>query len=291
MVVEFGGSFVVRLAFVSAFGFLLLWLAPANAQLTELSAGSDATSCLVRPKQVIELGTPVAGLLTQLLVDRGDTVKAGQLIAQLDSRVEEAQLGLDRYRAKNTTEIEAARTDLDWNQRELERKKKLRDNMFAKIGDVDEYETKVAQDQISIRKAEMDAGIAALEAERSQQQLDLKRIKSPVDGVVTERKLAPGEYVYEQTPLMTIAELDPLYVELVMPASRYGSVMAGMTAELRLNDPVGGTYSAKVQVVDPIIDAASNTFGVRLVLPNPGNKIPAGIRCSVRLAEKPPGAG
>ena len=258
-------------------------LAPAAAQIDEQGTASDATSCLVRPKQVIEVGTPVAGLLTQLLVDRGDTVKAGELIAQLDSRVEEAQLALDRYRAKNTTEIEAARTDLDWNQRELERKKKLRDNMFAKINDVDEYQTKVAQDQISIHKAEMDNGVAALEASRSQQQLDLKHIKSPVNGVVTERKLSLGEYVYEQTPLMTIAELDPLYVELVIPASRYGSVKVGVTAELRMKAPVGGVYSAKVQVVDPIIDAASNTFRVRLVLPNPGNAIPAGIRCALRF--------
>lgn len=263
----------------------VLVITPAFAQADGSDEGSDATSCLVRPKQVIQVGTPVAGLLTELLVDRGDRVKAGQLIARLDSSVEEAQLALDRYRAKNTTEIDAARVDLDWNERELERKKKLRDNMFAKIGDVDEYQTKVAQDRISIRKAEIDNGVAALEASRSERQLELKRIKSPVNGVVTDRKLSPGEYVYEQTPLVVIAELDPLYVELVFPADRYGSVKVGMTAQLRLNAPVGGRYRATVQVVDPMIDAASNTFRVRLVLPNPGNGIPAGIRCSVRLPE------
>ena len=175
--------------------------------------------------------------------------------------------------------------DLEWNKRELERKKALRGNMFAKINDVDEYETKVAQDQVSIQKAETDRGIAALEADRSERQLDLKRIKSPVNGVVTERKHAPGEYVYDQTPLMSIAELDPLYVELVIPASHYGSVKVGVSAELHLNAPIGGAYSAKVQVVDPMIDAASNTFGVRLVLPNTGTAIPAGIRCAVRFPE------
>ena len=95
---------------------------------------------------MVDLGTPVAGLLTEVLVDRGDAVKSGQLVAKLDSTVEEAQLALDRYRANNTTEADAARVDLEWNQRELERKKELRGNMFAKINDVDEYETKVAQD-------------------------------------------------------------------------------------------------------------------------------------------------
>jgi multidrug efflux pump subunit AcrA (membrane-fusion protein) len=130
-----------------------------------------------------------------------------------------------------------------------------------------------------------DSGIAALEAARSERQLDLKRIKSPVNGVVTARKHAPGEYVYDQTPLISIAELDPLYVELVMSASRYGAIKVDMAAELRLNPPIGGTYSAKVQVVDPMIDAASSTFGVRLILPNPGNAIPAGIRCTVQFLD------
>jgi RND family efflux transporter MFP subunit len=275
---------------VLRFGFVLVCLdflsvAPAPAEVDERSAGSVATSCLVRPKQLVDLGTPVAGLLTEVLVDRGDAVKSGQLVAKLDSTVEEAQLALDRYRANNTTEADAARVDLEWNQRELERKKELRGNMFAKINDVDEYETKVAQDQVSIRKAEIDSGIAALEAARSERQLDLKRIKSPVNGVVTARKHGPGEYVYDQTPLMSIAELDPLYVELVMPASRYGAIKVDMAAELRLNPPIGGTYSAKVQVVDPMIDAASSTFGVRLILPNPGNAIPAGIGCTVQFPD------
>lgn len=260
----------------------------ALADVDEPKAPSDATSCILRPKQVIELGTPVAGLLAEVLVDRGDAVKAGQMVARLDSSVEEAQLALDRYRAKNTTEVDAAHLDLEWNKRELERKKELRGNMFAKINDVDEYETKVAQDETSIRKAEIDSRIAALEADRSEKQLDLKRIKSPVDGVVIERKHAPGEYVYDQTPLMSIAELDPLYVELVIPANRFGSIKPGSSAELRLDapSPIGDqTYSAKVKVIDPVIDAASNTFGVRLVLPNPGAAIPAGIRCWVHFPE------
>jgi RND family efflux transporter MFP subunit len=274
------GEFVKRSGLVLA--CLCCSISPVPADVPE---PSDATSCLVRPKQVVDLGAPVAGMLAEVLVDRGDAVKSAQLVAKLESSVEEAQLALDRYRAKNSTEADTARLDLEWNKRELERKKELRANMFAKINDVDEYETKVAQDQVLIRKAEIDGGIAGLEADRSERQLDLKRIKSPVNGVVTERKRAPGEYVYDQTPLMSIAELDPLYVELVIPASRYGSVKVGSTAELSLNAPVGGSYFAKVQVVDPMIDAASNTFGVRLVLPNPGNAIPAGIRCSVHFPE------
>jgi multidrug efflux pump subunit AcrA (membrane-fusion protein) len=52
-------------------------------------------------------------------------------------------------------------------------------------------------------------------------------------------------------------------------------------------EPVGGSVAARVVVVDPVIDAASNTFGVRLLLPNPDTRIPAGIRCGVTWQPTP----
>jgi multidrug efflux pump subunit AcrA (membrane-fusion protein) len=154
--------------------------------------------------------------------------------------------------------------------------------------DVDKYRAMVNQDQIAIRKAEADLHIAALEAIRSERQLNLKFIRSSINGVVTERKLSPGEHVYEQTPILTIAEINPLYVELVVNAEQYPFFRVGMTAELHPGAPAGGVYSASVDVVDPVIDAGSNTFRVRLVLPNPKNAIPAGVRCTVRLPNKTP---
>jgi len=72
-------------------------------------------------------------------------------------------------------------------------------------------------------------------------------------------------------------------VELVVNAEQYPFFRVGMTAEIHPSAPVGGMYSAHVDVVDPVIDAGSNTFRVRLELPNPKNAIPAGIRCTVRL--------
>ena len=89
--------------------------------------------------------------------------------------------------------------------------------------------------------------------------------------------------MYEQTPILTIAEINPLYVELVVNAAQYPFFRVGMTAALHPSAPVGGVYSASVDVVDPVIDTGSNTFRVRLILPNPKNAIPAGVRCTVRL--------
>jgi RND family efflux transporter MFP subunit len=274
---------------MSKFAVLLLpcFLALAGAgRCTEtVPIAADVTTCLAKPKQVIQLGGPVFGILAEVFVDRTDVVKRGQLVAKLDTTVEEAQVALDRFRAKNTTQIEAAQTDLAWNERELARRQKLADIKFARMNETDEIATKVEQDRIAIRKAEVDLKTAALEADRSESQLKLKMIKSPVDGVVTEIKLMPGEFINETTPIMTIAQIDPLSVDVVLPAERYKAVKVGLTAELRLYAPVDDTFEATVDAVDPIIDAASDTFRVRLALPNPGNAIPAGVRCSVRLPD------
>jgi RND family efflux transporter MFP subunit len=243
----------------------------------------DVTSCLVKPKKVVQLGSSVFGVLAELLVDRADKVSRGQVVGKLDTGVEEAQMALDRYRAKITTPIEAARADLGWNERELGRRQKLATNMWSKVNDVDEAATKVEQDKIAIRKAEDDLKVAELEALRSEAQYNLKLIRSPLDGVVTDIKLLPGEYIYESTPIMTLAQVDPLSIELVLPSGEYRSIKPGDMVELHLLQPMNMRTQARIEVVDPLIDPASDTFRVRLAMPNPGNEIPAGVRCMAKL--------
>ncbi len=280
-----------KLSLSPGMAFCLVMSLISSASAAEVAQGyaaGDVVSCTIRPRQVVQLASPVSGRIAEEFVDRGDAVSQGEVVAKLESGVEEAQLALDLYRAENSTERETAEADLGFNERQLERKQKLRDNMFAKMDDVDDYTTRIVQDRISIRKAEINKHLSALEAARSASALNLRRVKSSIDGVVTERKLQPGEYVYEQTPIMTIAQIDPLSVELVVSAQLYGTIKVGGTVEIHPNPPVSGVYRVKVDVVDPVIDVASETFGVRLILPNPGRVIAAGIRCSALLPKTVP---
>jgi membrane fusion protein, multidrug efflux system len=233
-------------------------VAPARAQI-------DASTCIIKPHIQIQLGSAVSGMLSATLVDRGDTVTQGQIVAQLESTVEQATLALDRVKASNDSAIRVEQVD-----RGIDNKNSL-----------DELETKVREGELRIQQAQMDQRLAALTANRSQRALELKQIRSPIDGVVIERKLSAGEYIHEQTSIMTIAQIDPLNVELVLPLDRYGDIRIGSTAIVHPAAPAGGAYPAKAEVIDPVIDAASGTFGVRLILPNPNRTIPAGIRCTV----------
>lgn len=239
-------------------------------------------TCIVKPRVTVQLGSPVSGILSATMVDRGDLVKKGQLVAQLESSVEQAALALDKLRAANDTAVKTEMIDKELLAREAERKRSLVDKGIANQNSMDELDTKVREGELRVQQAEMDRRIAALSAERTERALALKQIRSPIDGIVVERKLSAGEYIHEQTSIMMIAQVDPLNVEVVLPLQRYGTIKVGDVAIVHLAPPVGGAYPSKADVVDTVIDAASDTFGVRLVLPNPDRTIPAGVRCTVQ---------
>lgn len=132
------------------------------------------------------------------------------------------------------------------------------------------------------------------------EQLRLRTIKSPVDGVVIDRLLAAGELADNRDlrkPILRLADIGTLYVEVLMPIEAFGKLSAGQKVEVLPEAPIGGRYTATVQVIDRVFDAASGTFGVRLELPNPDLKLPAGIKCKAsfpaiagRFSTAPPSA-
>jgi len=256
------------------------------ALLLLLSSGSamaEDYACLIEPRQVLKLATPVQGVVASVAVDRGDRVKKGQVVARLDSEMEEANLLIARLRAANDTEIASAQAKLDFLKHKLARKLQLRNNQWGSMEELEEAEsdTKVADAQL--RENVLNLSQAKLEAQRADGLLRQRQSLSPVDSVVTERTLGPGEFVNDQAHILTIAEMDPLRVETYLPLSFYGHIKVGDTAEVLPEAPVGGSYQAKVAVVDQVFDAASGTIGVRLELPNPELRLPAGIHCRVHF--------
>lgn len=219
------------------------------------SCAADESEGMIYPNEIVKVSSQVSGILEEVLVERGDIVTAGQVLARLKSGVEKAS-------------VELARANVAFLKRKADRNVEL-----AKKRLISEHE----HDELvnELKKAE-------LQLEEAQERLKLRTITSTIDGVVTERLMAPGDYVGE-TPIMKLASLNPLRIEVIAPARRYGAIRKGMKAEIRPEAPVGGVYIGKVTIVDRVIDAASSTFGVRIELPNPKLKVPSGLRCRVRF--------
>lgn len=259
--------------------FLIASAMPAAA------AEPQGYNCVIDPSQTVKLGSPVSGILAEVLVQRGDSVVRGQDIARMESSVEAMTVRFNRFRAESTAKIDAQRQRLDLANARLERARQL---VSSKIVSQDRFEELGADASVArqeLLREEQERMLARLELERSEAILQQRAIKSPIDGIVVEKRLSAGEYIHQEAAIVTIARLDPLHVETFLPVSAYGQIKTGMAAIVVPDRPLTGSYAATVSVVDRVFDPASGTFGVRLVLPNPDRQLPAGQRCRVTFAE------
>ena len=100
--------------------------------------------------------------------------------------------------------------------------------------------------------------------------------------MVVERLLSPGESV-EGRPILKLAQVDPLRVEVILGVQMLDVVTIGMRAQVTPEAPRDQPLVATVTVVDDVVDSASGTFGVRLELPNPGYALPGGLACMINF--------
>ncbi len=255
------------------------------ALATEVGATGDAIfDCVIQPTELVELSSSVSGIIDAINVDRSDPVEKDQVVAKLRSDVEQTQVDLSKQRASFEGEIEAKRASLSFARRKQERTQKLFNKKAIPFHVLDEAKTDAVLAATELRSAQQNKRMAELELERAEATLALRTVRSPVSGVVVERLKSPGEFV-EDKPILRIAQIDPLRVEVIVPVGKFGTITTGMRAEVTPELARKHKYIAEVTIVDKVVDAASGTFGVRLELPNPGNYIPGGLRCSLAFLE------
>lgn len=257
-----------------------------GAALLALACGPVAAAefdCMVEARRVVNIGAPLEALISAVHVDRGARVRRGQVLVEFDAGVERATGELARFRSEMTGATDARRARLGYATLKQERRAALVAQNFVSRQDADESEAERRLSEAELREAEDNRKVAALEHKRALEFLRQRRLVSPVDGVVIERLMHPGE-VSElgRKPILRIAEVRTLNVEAVLPTEAYRQVQRGDAAIVRPEPSIGGEFKAKVSVVDPVLDAASGTFGVRIELPQ-GGDLPAGVRCRLDL--------
>ena len=269
--------------------------APCHASLIAvlLVAGPAAAAdypCLIEPNQVLKLAAAVPGVVSSVDVRRGDRVKKGQVVARLESDVEEANAHIAHVRAANDTAVQSGQARVEFLKRKQGRNEQLRVTDAVSFAQLDEATADARVAEAQLREAGLNLTQAKLEAARAEGLLRQRRVVSPVDGVVTERALGPGEFRNDQAYILVVAETNPLRVETYLPIALHGHVRVGDKVEVLPEAPVGGAYEATVTVVDSVYNAASGTIGVQLLLPNPDARLPAGLHCTVRITERDPTA-
>lgn len=257
----------------------ILFLIILLAATTPVSADTDDYEGLIEPGEVVNIGAAADGIVAQVLVDRGSSVKRRQVLVKLESSVEWAALEKARAMAEFNAEIDLQQAQLAFAERVNDRVKVL-DAISAH--EKDQAATEVILARYRIEKARENFTLAQIELKRTLALFGRRSVMSPISGVVVERFVSPGEYIGSQ-PLLRVAQIDPLRVEVVVPAKMFRKIKPGMSATVIPELSEFGERTATVTIVDKVIDSASSTFGVRLELPNPEQEMPSGLRCVVRF--------
>ena len=275
-------AYLKKRCFLGVTGLLLALTGISFSATTEEPQNFD---CVIVPSAIVGVSTAVPGVLESVSVKRSDRVEKGQLLAALESDVEVVERDLARVRAETEAAVKLREVSLMFDQRSLRRVKSLHRDKVISIEDKDKAEREATLAGWRLQDARDLLRQRALELQRSEQVLTRRQVHSPIDGIIAQRLHHPGEYV-EDTPILRIAQLDPLYIEAIVPMTEFGSIKPGMRATVASEINPDNLHSAEVVVVDGMGDAASGTFGIRLSLPNPDYRIPAGVKCQMRL-EKP----
>jgi membrane fusion protein, heavy metal efflux system len=267
-------------------------LKSATILLSLLAAGTLQAAplrCVIEPDRAAEVGSPVIGVVESINVERGDFVREGQLLAKLRANVERASVNAAEARAQAEADVRGAQANYEFMRQKQTRAEELVRKNFISQQALDQVraETSVAQQKLA--QAQEQQRVARGELKLALAQLSQRSIRAPFDGIVAERYITVGERV-EEKPMFRVAKVNPLRVEVIVPAALFGTVEQGMVARVTPDLPNAAVLQAKVVLIDTLIDPASNTFRVRAELPNADRAVPSGLRCRAELLAAEPAA-
>ena len=192
----------------------------------------------------------VEGEVRELLVEEGDEVKAGQVLARLDG---------DRLRL----ELNEARANLAKMQRDFERNKELREKGLLSEGNFEKL-------RYDLEALEASFNLARLE-------LDYTRIRAPIDGVVSERYIKIGNTIRVGDRAYRVTSLDPLVAYLHVPEREFRRIAAGQPVAIDIDALDGDPFMATVTRVSPVVDPVTGTFKATIEMRDEARRIKPGM--------------
>jgi RND family efflux transporter MFP subunit len=263
----------------------------------------ELAGSLASPNQA-KVSSEVAGVVQQLFVELGQEVKQGQIIAKLDPqelnlalqraksqlKQTEAQLGINGIGIKEPppdeqiSSVRLAIANRDDAQAQLRRAQKLRNQNLLSQADLDTAETKVKVTEANYQAAieNVQSLKATLQDRRQAVELAEKKlndtsIRSSVAGQASERLVQKGEYIRENTAIVSIVQMNPLKVKTAIQ-ERYSSVVApGLAVEFSVESFPGEKFKGSIAYVSPAVDQNLRTFPVEVLVDNSHRKLKPGF--------------
>jgi membrane fusion protein (multidrug efflux system) len=256
----------------------------------------------VEAYETSEIGFQVAGRVKRVLVEEGQAVAAGQVLAELDpvdyrlgAEIADNEAAAARAMAEKARagarrqELEQAKAALEQAEDEYRRMKVLYERKSLAPNDFKKIEThwRVARERYEealegARREDREAAEAKARQAEANARLNRKRLedtqlRAPVAGVVARRLADTGEMIAAGMPVVVLMRLNPARVHVGVPEAEIGKVKTGLRARVRIPSLGGREFPARVELVGFAAEPQSRTFPVRLLAPNPALELRAGM--------------
>jgi RND family efflux transporter MFP subunit len=263
----------------------------------------DLSGTLISPDQA-RVSSEVAGKVTEVLVEIGQDVAAGQPLVRLDTvelslaleraesamRQTEAQLGIDPSRpdrVPSDEEIASVRTaaaNRDDARAQLARAEELISKGLLSRAELDTTQTRVKVTEAAYQAARENVAAlkASLQDRRASWDLAKKKladavVRAPVSGAISERTVQRGEFLRENTPIATIVRMNPLKFRTAVQEKYANMIHQNQPVEFSVEAFPGETFTGKIAFISPAVDQASRTFAAEVLVENPSRKLKPGF--------------
>lgn len=275
----------------------------ATVQRISIQRSVDLSGTLISPDQA-RVSSEVAGVVRDVLIEIGQEVSVGQELVRLDTtelnlalqraesalRQTEAQLGIDASRGiqiPSDDQIAAVRTaaaNRDDARAQLMRAQELIAKGLMSRAELDTVQTRVKVSEAAYQSAieNVQALKASLQDRRASYDLAKKKlsdavIKAPVPGAVAERTVQRGEYIRENTPVLTIVRMNPLKLKTGVQEKYADLIRPNQIVDFKVEPFPDDMFHGKIAYISPSVDQSTRTFTAEILVDNPAHKLKPGF--------------
>jgi len=254
----------------------------------------------VTAKRQATVSAQIMGTLTEVLVDEGDHVKAGQVLARLDSTAQRAALAQSQAQFRVSEALYAqAKAQLKQNYRDLVRNEDLQARRLVSMQALETARTLVQTQAAQVESQRRQVDLAAANLKSAQFALDQTIVRSPFSGVVIAQPANEGEITSPMSPgtdpkgsgVATIVDMDSLVIEVDVTEANLDRVQTDQHVELVPDAYPKWTIPAHVMAVIPTADRTKSTFKVRVGIDQKDPRILPDMGMRVSFLARPPKNG
>ncbi len=234
--------------------------------LKEVIGGSGS----IEQAQTVQLASQVTAQVLEVPVKIGDIVKKGDLLVRLDDRLIQATL------EANQAYVEASKIKIKDETKQVERYSALEKKSMGTPLELEKSEMSLADAKEALAKATLSL---------RQAELDLEHVKmvSPIDGIVLERLVNPGENSHRDQVVMKIGSLNNVLLAAKIGEDKMHSVQLGLPAEASFPAFPGERFEGKLVKIDPNIDPLTRTFTTYVEIKNADFRLKPGLSGFTRI--------